>query len=206
VAGGHSIDMRSLLCSFGSPNQALIGIGVAQMARHYGLRSGSNSGLSDSLSPDFQAGVEKGLTAVFSLLAGTAEMGCQGIVGADQGFSFEQLVLDNEWISMYNYVAKGIEVSEEAIAFDLMKSVGIGGNFISEDHTVEHLRECYWPSDIFARSPWGGEEPSGDSKALERAHDFVLSALRDGEDEYAASAAQAEDLGRILAAAERNRR
>lgn len=202
VVGGHTIDMRTLLCSFGSPNQALIGIGVGQMARFYGLHSGSNSGLCDSLFPDFQAGVEKGISAIFSLLAGTVEIGCQGIVGADQGFSFQQLVLDNEWISMYNHIIRGVEVNEETIGLDLMKSVGIGGNFIAEEHTVMNLRESYWPSRIFERTPWIKDRIGTTPRALELADEFVRSVLG-RTDEYAVTSSQAEDLQRIRTFAER---
>ena len=59
VGSAHSNDlMHSMMCSFGSPNQALFGIATAQMAAFYGLTSGSNSGLTDALYPDFQAGFE----------------------------------------------------------------------------------------------------------------------------------------------------
>lgn len=96
VGSAHSNDlMHSMLCSFGSPNQALFGIATAQMAQFYGLSCGSNSGLTDALYPDFQAGFEKSFSAVCSVLAGSDAIGGQGIVGADQGFSFTQLVLDD---------------------------------------------------------------------------------------------------------------
>ena len=59
----------------GSPNQALFGIATAQMAAFYGLTSGSNSGLTDALYPDFQAGFEKSFSAVCSVLAGSDAIG-----------------------------------------------------------------------------------------------------------------------------------
>lgn len=59
---------------------------IAQMAAFYGLTSGSNSGLTDALYPDFQAGFEKSFSAVCSALAGSDAIGGQGIVGADQTF------------------------------------------------------------------------------------------------------------------------
>lgn len=100
----HTIDLRTTICSFGSPNQALLGIASAQLGKFYGLRSSSNCALTDAVMPDFQAGLEKGITTAFSCLAGNWSIGGQGIVGADQGFSMEQLVIDNEWIDYYNYI------------------------------------------------------------------------------------------------------
>lgn len=68
VGSAHSNDlMHSMMCSFGSPNQALFGIATAQMAAFYGLTSGSNSGLTDALYPDFQVGFEKSFSAVCSV-------------------------------------------------------------------------------------------------------------------------------------------
>ena len=105
-SGPHSVDPRTMICSFGSPNQALLGMCMAQLGRHFGLDCVANAGLTDSLRPDFQAGFEKASTAVFSALAGIEAIGCQGLVGADQGFSFEQLVLDNEWMEYCNYILR----------------------------------------------------------------------------------------------------
>lgn len=178
IVGGHTNDLRTMICSFGSPNQSLLGMGVAQMAKFYGLKSGSNSGLTDALVPDFQCGFEKAASSIFSCLTGTAAIGGQGIVGADQGISLEQLVIDNEWIDAYNYILKGIEVNEDTIGLDVIESVGIGGNFISEDHTVEYMRDNYWPSKIFNREAWDNAMVKGDGAGLlEKAHEFVQKCL-----------------------------
>lgn len=169
VAAGHTNDVRhNMLCSFGSPNQALIGVGIAQMAAYYGLKSGSNSGLSDSIYPDFQCGFEKALSASFGVLAGTEAIGGQGIVGADQGMSFAQLVLDNEWLDAFNYVTRGIEVSEDSIGLETIEEVGIGGNFLGEEHTVEYMRESGWASTVFDRDSF--------ENLTARGHDLLASA------------------------------
>lgn len=178
VAGGHTSDIRTMICSFGSPNQALIGIAVAQMAEFYGLESGSNSGLSDSIFPDFQCGFEKAVSSIFSCLAGTAAIGGQGIVGADQGISLEQLVIDNEWLRAYDYIQKGIEVNEDTIGMDVIERVGIGGNFIMEDHTLHYMRDNYWPSKIFTRDSWNNLIEQSDTKdLLGKAHEFVQTCI-----------------------------
>ena len=198
----HSMDMRSMLCSFGSPNQALLGMAAAQMGRFYGLWSVSNNGLTDALLPDYQCGMEKAGNAIFALLAGCGGMGGQGIVGADQGISLEQLVLDNEFMSAYNYIMSGIEVNEETLAFDVLKEVGIGGNFVAEEHTVDHIADSYWGSRIFERVGFDGWEERGKKSAFDRAHDFVEAATA-GYDrmEPVIPPSQFEELSRIRDAA-----
>lgn len=169
----HSMDLKTMLCSFGSPNQSLLGMAAGQMGRYYGIYSVSNSGLTDSVVPDFQAGFQKASNGIFSLLAGTSGVGGQGIVGADQGFSFEQLVIDNEWMSNYNYIMSGFEVSEETIGLDTIKEVGIGGDFVSEEHTVEHMRDSYRVSKLFTADTWEAFKRAGDITTLDLAHQYV---------------------------------
>lgn len=171
----HTMDLRTTICSFGSPNQALLGMAAAQMGRYYGIAATSNSGLTDSIVPDFQAGFEKSSNAIFSCLAGTTGIGAQGIVGADQGISLEQLVLDSEWLDAYNYILKGMEVNEDTIAAEVIASVGVGGNFISEEHTVEYMRSNYWPSNIFNRNSWDTCMQNGFISSLDKAHEYVQS-------------------------------
>jgi trimethylamine--corrinoid protein Co-methyltransferase len=178
-SGPHSIDPRTMICSFGSPNQALLGICMAQLGRFYGLERVANVGLTDALLPDFQAGFEKAASCVFGLLAGIEAIGCQGLVGADQGFSFEQLVLDNEWMEFCNYVLEGIEVTEETIAEDLIETVGIGGNFLAEEHTARHFRGSSFQSKLFNRQGWEAWQAVGAKDALQRAHDFVEAIVGD---------------------------
>ncbi len=178
-SGPHSVDPTTMVCSFGSPNQALLGICMAQLGRFYGLRRVANLGLTDSLRPDFQAGIEKAASAVFGVLAGIEAIGCQGLVGADQGFSFEQLVLDNEWMGYCNYILKGLEVTEETIAADLIESVGIGGSFVAEEHTARHLRENLFLSRLFSRKAWEAWQAEGRKDALARARDFVQKKVGD---------------------------
>jgi trimethylamine--corrinoid protein Co-methyltransferase len=178
-SGPHSIDPRAMVCSFGSPNQALFGICVAQLGRFYGLRRVANVGLTDSLRPDFQAGFEKAASAVFGFLAGIETIGCQGLVGADQGFSFEQLVLDNEWMEFCNYALSGVEVTEETIAADLIETVGIGGSFVAEEHTVRHFRESSFLSKLLNRQLWEGWCAEGHKDALMRAREFVGATVGD---------------------------
>lgn len=172
----HSMDMKTMLCSFGSANQALFAVAVSQLARFYGLTSMSNAGLTDALMPDFQGGIEKGITACFNFLSGGRSMGAMGIVGADQGISLEQLVLDNEWIEYYNYIARGFEVSEDTIGLEAIAEAGIKGNYLDLDHTFEYWRESYLQSNIFLRDNFANWTSHNQPELLARAHEFVETA------------------------------
>ncbi|MGN1011169.1 MAG: trimethylamine methyltransferase family protein, partial [Clostridia bacterium] len=50
----------------------------------------------------------------------------------------------------------GITVDTDQIAFDVVKKVGPGGNFLTEDHTAMHFREVWAPTliDRFGYASW----------------------------------------------------
>ena len=197
----HPLDAATLLCSFGSPNLAVSAMAGCSMARYYGLNPGGNVGLTDALEPDFQCGFEKALTASFAAFSGNRSMGAQGIVGADQGISLEQLVIDDEWISAFNYCTAGFVVNEETLAEALIHELGIGGSFISEEHTVRHFGDSYWPSSLFNRQTWDAWKAQGRRSLLTRAHEKVEALTADYRHlPLVIPAGQAEELNRIVLA------
>jgi trimethylamine--corrinoid protein Co-methyltransferase len=175
----HVMDPFTALCTFGAPEQGLAGAASIQIARHFGLSAGCNVGLADSNTPDFQAGFEKALGASIALAAGAEGIGAQGIVGADQGCSYEQLVLDNEWLGMISRPFRGIEVTPEALAVDVIQGVGVGGNFLRDRHTSKHLRKEIWLPSLFGRQRWDQWASEGAKDSMMRAKDEVRQILRD---------------------------
>jgi trimethylamine--corrinoid protein Co-methyltransferase len=174
----HTLDLRSALCSFGSPNQVLLGLAAVQLGHHYGFDVSINSALTDACLPDFQGGFEKGMSAIVALLSGADGIGAQGIVGADQGASLEQLVIDDEWASAVAHILDlGFEVNGETLALDTIRRVGIGGSYLAEEHTVRHMRETYWPATIYNQRSWDAWMEAGGQDAYARAHRRVLQIL-----------------------------
>jgi len=175
--GAHAADMRSALCSFGSPNQLLLGLGAAQLGQWYGFAVSVNSALTDACVPDFQGGFEKGVSALTALLAG-ASFGAQGIVGADQGSSLEQLVIDNEWASYLDHVlSHGVPVDDATLAVDEIDRAGILGSHIASEHTVRHMRQTYWRSSIFNHEGFDAWAERGAHDVYARAHQQVEQIL-----------------------------
>ncbi len=175
--GAHSVDLRSVLCSFGSPNQVLLGLGQAQLAQWYGLATSVNSALTDACVPDFQCGFEKGASAMAALLAGVG-FGAQGIVGADQGTSLEQLVIDNEWASYLDHIfSHGIPVDDTTLAVEEIDHAGILGSHIASEHTVRHMRQTYWRSTLFNHEGFDSWADRGGHDIYARAHQEVQRIL-----------------------------
>lgn len=150
----HIIDLRTMQISFGSPEQGLMAVAMAQMAQHYGLPSYINVGIGDSKLVDVQSGLERGMTLLMGALAGADTFGHMGIVGADQAASLEQLIVDNEMAAYVKRILRGFVVNEETLALEVIKRIGIGGNFLADEHTVAHFRQELWFPESFDRRSW----------------------------------------------------
>ncbi len=150
----HIMDMRTTMISFGSPEQALMAVAMTQIAKYYGLPVYINVGIGDSKRVDAQAGLERGMTLLMGALAGADTFGHMGISGADQGASLEQLIVDNEMAAYVKRILRGLVVNEETLALDVIKRVGIGQNFLADEHTVDHFRQEVWFPEGFDRRGW----------------------------------------------------
>ncbi len=172
----HVLDPRTSICSFGSPEQGLLAIAMAQLGRSLGLPVYLNVGLTDAKELDAQAGMEKAASFMLGMLAGADLVGHAGICGPDHGASLEWLVLDDELMSFARRIRKGFEVSSEKLATDVIATVGPGGNYLAEQHTAQHFRQELWMSSpAWTRQGWAAWAESGRPST----RDHVRSRCRD---------------------------
>jgi trimethylamine--corrinoid protein Co-methyltransferase len=153
----HILDPRNVLVSFGSPEQCLMAAAMAQMARYYGLPAYVNVNLTDSKRLDLQAGMEKIAGLLVGFLSRADLFGHAGILGADQGGSLAWLAADHFAMQFARRIARGFSFDGEHLAEEVIARVGPGGNFMSQKHTVEHLREELWmPDPVWNRQSYPG--------------------------------------------------
>jgi trimethylamine--corrinoid protein Co-methyltransferase len=198
----HIMDPRTTTLVFGSPEQGLMGVAVTQLGKHYGLPVGVNVGLTDSKVPDAQAGLEKGMTLLLGALAGADIFGGMGIAGCDQGFSLPQLVIDDEIIGFVKRVLRGMRVDTESCAYEVVERVGIGGMFLTDDHTLSSWRDELWITQLCDRNLWQPWLAAGGKTMLDRAIDRQEKILGTHTLEWLDEDAQRE-LDAIVAVAER---
>jgi trimethylamine--corrinoid protein Co-methyltransferase len=145
------LDMRTGMYPYGRPEMQLTNVAMAQMARRYGARFGGQCGLSDAKRPSTEAGFQKALGSIPSLLAcGQTSIAC-GLLSVDEVFSPIQMVLDAEMVGALARFARGFEVSEETLALDVIRQVGPGGTFLDSEHTARHHRAEFWEPRVFSR-------------------------------------------------------
>ena len=140
----HAFDMRTTQLIFAGPEQAIFGVAMTQMGKHYGLPVYINVGLTDSKRPDGQAGLETGATLMPAAAAGADIFGHMGISGVDQATSLEMLIFQDEVIAYVESALREIDFSDEAFGLSEIVDAGPGGTFIDRMHTAEHFRKELW--------------------------------------------------------------
>ncbi len=174
----HIMDPRTSICSFGSPEQGLMAVAMVQMARHYGFPVYINVGLTDAKLPDAQAGTEKATSLLLGVLAGADTFGHCGICGTDHAGSLVWLYLDNEVMEYVKRIVRRFEVNADTLATEVVRQVGPGGNFLAEEHTVEHFRKELWlPGAAWTRESWDAWAAGGKRSMAERIKDEVKRIL-----------------------------
>jgi len=171
-------DMKKGTWFTGGIEYALLNGAATQMARFYGVPVWTTAARTDSKVIDVQAGYEHAMTIPYAFLAGANHITCgAGYLDFVMTVSFELYVIDNELIGMARRVERGIEITPETLALDLIRNVGPGGNFLSETHTIKYMRtELFTPfvSDRYERSEW---EQRGSKDGWVRAREIAKKIL-----------------------------
>jgi trimethylamine--corrinoid protein Co-methyltransferase len=110
-------------------------------------------------------------------LAGANLIYGMGMLEMGQVLSFSQMVMDDEFVAMIKRSIYGIEVNDELMAVDLIKKVGIGGNFLGQQHTLDHIEGEQVQADLIDRRMRGGWEKRGardlHQSSVERAKEIL---------------------------------
>jgi trimethylamine--corrinoid protein Co-methyltransferase len=150
----HTMDPRTVEISFASPEFLLMAVCTAQLARHYGFPVYINTGMSDSKLCDAQSGLERGITMALGVMTGADTFGHLGICGFDQAASLNQLVIDDETIAYIERFLRGFTVDEDTLAAEVIERVGVGGNYLADEHTIRHLRAEIWVPRLLNKDSW----------------------------------------------------
>ena len=141
--------MGTSICSYGGPERDLGCIALVRMSQYYRLPSFTTAGCTDAQVFDQQAGMEAGFNLVVAGLAGGNLIHNLGYMGVGMTSCFEHLLLCNEAVGAVKHLLRGVDVSEEALALDLIEKVGPGGHYLAEEHTMKHFREeLYFPQTL----------------------------------------------------------
>jgi len=148
--GLTKLDMRTGELEEAGPEYPLaIGTG-AQLGRRYKIPAYSCPS-SDAKIADVQAGMEMAECMHTALLAGIHVTVNAGTAAKCSVASYELLMLHNEMLRNMGRVRRGLTVTEETLAVEVQKEVGIHGEYMSHPHTFQFMRddEEYLHKDLF---------------------------------------------------------
>jgi len=92
-----------------------------------------------------------------------------GMLEAGVTFNLAQLVMDNDFAEMVKWALKGIPVSDETLAVDLIHKVGPFNYYMTEEHTLKHMKEISHP-ELIDRSNYDRWTQAGQPTIYEKAH------------------------------------
>lgn len=142
-----TIDLKTMSFLMGSVESGLMNAAITQMAYHYRIPSYITVGTSDSKVPDAQAAYESATSCLMAAQAGGNYIHeAAGLLDGAMTVSYAQYIIDNDIIGGCLRALRGVEIDKDTLATKVINSVGRGGNFLGEDHTLKYMRtETYFP-------------------------------------------------------------
>ncbi len=136
-----AMDLRNGLIALGGVEGALINVAHAQIAEHLGIPSRGTGSNTDSKVLDVQAGYEKAITLMMTVLAGNDIIFYPGTIEHALTIDYRSLLIDNEICGMALRAVRGIDVNEQTQAVELIKETALKGNYLGKKHTIMNMNE-----------------------------------------------------------------
>lgn len=175
---GSVSNMKTGRIASGSVELGIITAVCAQLCHYYKIPMYSTGGMSDSKCSDIQAGYEKALQAVMAALSGAHYIhDAAGLLDFCLTTSYEQYVIDDEILGMVARILHGMNTDKDALAFEVIKTVGPGGHYLAQKHTMAHLRNEHFIPRITNRQARAEWENGGRHSALEAAKETARALL-----------------------------
>ncbi len=173
-----SMNPRTGAVNFGLPETMLLAAGSSEMARYIGWpcsRGGIGPG---AVVPGVQASVENASMALLCAMTGSEIMNGVGLVDNSTVLSYEQLMIDNDIVGLTIAACKELPVDGDALALDVIEKVGVGGNYLTEMHTLRHPRRFHEPL-IWSKDSYESWTKRGGKDLMQVAKEKAESVLKE---------------------------
>ncbi|MFO7750696.1 MAG: trimethylamine methyltransferase family protein [Desulfobacteraceae bacterium] len=175
----RGMNMKTSNISMAGPEFAVMKVAMAEMGLWLDLPVRMPSMLRDSKVLDAQAGFETGMVGTLTSLKADIMDAMQ--LDTDMVVDYPDMVFCNDCMAFIRHAARKLETDDDAMAFEVMKQVGPGGNFLGNSHTFKRFKTELWHSDLFDHDNWQAWESKGSKtirdKALEKAVTMVDETL-----------------------------
>lgn len=120
------------------------------------------------------------MTTLLPAFSGANTLYGAGMLELGMTFSLEQLVLDNDMITMTKKAMQGIPVDEETLAVESIQQVGIGKNFLAHKTTRKNIDLPSSPM-LIDRLMYGDWKMAGAKDIATVAHEKVVDVMKNHE-------------------------
>ena len=136
--------------STGTPEAMLPNILGLQLAKElYKVPTRSMAGLTDSKTPDCQAGYETMQNMMLAMLGGAQILyESLGVLDNIMTTSYEKMIIDEELYKRIARIHEGMDASASAVesSLKLIQEIGGGGEYLTHQHTLDNFREMWQPT------------------------------------------------------------
>jgi trimethylamine--corrinoid protein Co-methyltransferase len=189
--GPTAMYMNSGAYASNSPEAIMLRAIQGQMADFYGLPSWFGAGATTAKEPGVQSAYENTLAMMTAYLAGADFTFGTGLLDGSRILALEQIVTDDEIFGMVTRLLRGVEVSDETLAVELIAKMGFNGNYLFDQHTRRHAREL-WQSRLGETATFDAWQAAGAPSTVAKARQKVAEILADEPEPFP------EELGREL--------
>ena len=183
-----TMDLRTMNIAIGSVETSMLNTAAVALAHKYELPIYASAGLTDSKLPDVQAGFEKGVSNLMLGLAGADFIHlAAGMLDSGNAIALEQYIIDDEILGMILRILRGVDIDIDTLAVDCIEKVGPGGNYVMEDHTVDHMMDQFFYPDLSVRMPYDSWVNHNKPTSLSRAGERVAAILAQHEPQLSAN-------------------
>jgi len=179
IIGGlmSNMDMKTAVYCYGSPEMALLSAAYTQITKWLGVPEYETAGCSDAKMFDEQAAMEATINISTAALVGGNMIHDVGYIEQGLTSSMEMMVASDEIIDMVKRIMRGIPVTDETKALDVMEEIGPGGHYLEHDHTYNRFRTEIWRPKMIDRQVYENWELSGSKTYRQRVHERTIEIL-----------------------------
>jgi trimethylamine---corrinoid protein Co-methyltransferase len=141
--GPTAMYMNSGAYASNAPEAMLLRSVQGHMADFYGVPAWYGAGATTAKEPGIQSAYENTLAMFMAYANGADCTFGTGLLDGSRILCLENMVVDDEILGMVKRILRGVEVSEETMAVDLIKKMGFSGNYLFDNHTRAHVRELW---------------------------------------------------------------
>ncbi len=142
------------------------------MGKYYNLPVFGLGGSTDSKALDQQTGMEVTVSLMTALLHGANIVHDVGFMDSGMQGSLQLQVIANETIGFLRAATKGVEVTDETLALDVVDELGPTGNYLDHPHTLNHYKEPFY-SKLFEKGNYDRWKKRGELTMEQKAAKVV---------------------------------